>query len=153
MRFVLAILLLVAAPVFAQDIDYSDASTEACLQEALGPSERHACIGASANQCTIKTPGGSATVVVGACFDRELQFWDARLNEVYAQLRAQQADMEPARNANLQAMQRAWITYRDARCDYELVQWGGGTGGIPALIACLMQSTAEQVFVLEQSLR
>ncbi|MEO1638990.1 MAG: lysozyme inhibitor LprI family protein [Pseudomonadota bacterium] len=153
MKFLLTkIALLTAASAQAQDLSFDSIHTEACLEEAVGVAERHACIGASANQC-METPSGSSTVGMGFCLSEEWQFWDARLNNVYQQLRRQQADAEPVLNERLQEMQRAWITFRDARCDYEFVQWGGGTGGGPALSACLMQATAEQVFVLEQNLR
>ncbi|PJI92292.1 uncharacterized protein YecT (DUF1311 family) [Yoonia maricola] len=141
-----------AVPAQAQDLVFSDIHTEACLQEALGAGERHACIGASANQCMTNTPGGESTVGMGGCLERERSYWDGRLNDVYQQLLAQQGDDAAVTN-NLRAMQRAWITYRDARCDYEYVQWEGGTGGGPALLACLMQTTGEQVLVLEQYLR
>ena len=46
-------------------------------------------------------------------------------------------------------MQRAWIGWRDATCDYERAQWGGGTGGGPATVACLMRLTGEQALYLE----
>ena len=39
---------------------------------------------------------------------------------------------------SLRDMQRAWITFRDAKCDWETVQWGGGTGAGPARLSCLM---------------
>lgn len=145
-------LTLFATSVGAQDINYSDDQTATCLADAANPVAKHGCISASANHCMETTPGGFATVVVGACLDRERAFWDARLNDVYAQLLARQAEIDPLWNQSMRDMQRAWITYRDARCDYEFVQWGGGTGGTPGLIACLMHATAVQVFVLEQSL-
>jgi len=142
-----------ASPALAQDLIFSDIHTEACLQEAVGPGERHDCIGASANQCMMQTPGGESTVGMGGCLARERAYWDDLLNETYQQLRAQHAQGDAVLTDNLRTMQRAWLTYRDARCDYEYVQWGGGTGGGPAILACLMQTTAEQVFVLEQNLR
>ena len=49
----------------------------------------------------------------------------------------------------LRAMQRAWIVYRDAACDYERAQWAGGTGGGPATAACLMQQTGVRTLELE----
>ncbi len=144
--------LLFAAPAQAQDLSFSPVHTEACLQEAVGRGERLDCIGASANQCMQDTAGGETTVGMGGCLDRERDFWDGRLNAAYQQLLSQQRS-DPAMLDALRGMQRAWISYRDARCDYEYVQWGGGTGGGPAILACLMQATAEQVFVLEQNIR
>ena len=113
---------------------------------------RHNCIGTAANLCMIDNPGGFSTAGMGGCLDQERAWWDARLNDVYARLLNQHTG-QPAVQDNLRDMQRAWITYRDARCDYELVQWDGGTGGGPALLACLMVATAEQTLVLEGQLR
>jgi len=152
MKRSLLIALLLAAPAAAEDLSFSPVHTEACLQEAVGRGERLDCIGASANQCMLDTLGGETTVGMGGCLDRERDFWDARLNEGYQQLLTQQRD-DPAMLDALRDMQRAWISYRDARCDFEYVQWGGGTGGGPAILACLMQTTAEQTFVLEQNIR
>ena len=45
---------------------------------------------------------------------------------------------------------KRWIGYRDATCDYERSQWGGGTGGGPATLGCLMRLTGEQTLYLEQ---
>ena len=60
---------------------------------------------------------------------------------------------DPERNTAavaLRAMQRAWIGFRDATCDYERSLWGGGTGGGPATAACLMRMTGEQTLYLER---
>lgn len=151
-RLILPLAICYAAQAPAQELVYADRHTEACLQKAVGQGERHACIGAAANQCMLDTPGGETTVGMGGCLDYERAYWDARLNDTYQSLLAQQGE-DLAVAENLRVMQRAWIGYRDARCDYEYVQWGGGTGGGPAVLACLMQATAEQVFVLEQNLR
>ena len=51
---------------------------------------------------------------------------------------------------SLRTAQRAWITYRDAYCDYRLAEWGAGTtGGGQALAECLMTETALQALKLE----
>jgi uncharacterized protein YecT (DUF1311 family) len=55
----------------------------------------------------------------------------------------------PSQGDALKNMQRAWIAYRDATCDYERSHWGGGTGGGPATVSCLMYMTAEQALYLE----
>ena len=58
----------------------------------------------------------------------------------------------PSLAENLLAMQRAWIPFRDAACDYEMAQWGGGTGGGPALVGCLMNETGRQTLSMEARL-
>ena len=150
--------LIIAWPVAAQDLAFTPDATEACL--ATGGGET--CIGLSAQAC-IDTPDGYTTVGMGYCYAQELDFWDARLNAVYRELRASERAIDDEmtelgiralpRAPALRDMQRAWIEYRDAACAYEYSQWGGGTGGGPANAACLMHLTAEQALALEARLK
>ena len=104
-------------------------------------------------------PSGYTTVGMGYCLDRELSYWDGRLNAAYAQVMAKDKAVDaemtalgsaaPSLSESLRAMQRAWIPFRDASCDYERAQWGGGTGGGPATLSCLMYMTARQALLLE----
>ncbi len=148
------------AQALAQELTFNPMLTHSCLEDATTPAERVACIGVSANACMEETEGGYSTVGMGGCIDRELAWWDDRLNSSYRDLRAREKadDAEfgagengiPAKAPALKAMQRAWITWRDATCDYERSQWGGGTGGGPATLGCLMRLTAEQTLYLER---
>lgn len=155
MRAPLLALALLAGPAAAQDITYSDAASAECLAAAEKYDDRRACIGLSANLC-MEAPGGYSTYGMGGCLDRELSFWDALLNENYSARMAQAKRADAAETQDhlafqaeaLRDMQRAWITFRDAACDYERSQWGGGTGGGPATLACLMQMTGEQALRL-----
>ncbi|MCB5198169.1 Uncharacterized conserved protein YecT, DUF1311 family [Loktanella sp. DSM 29012] len=163
MKFVLicALALSGATAATAQDLVYSNAATEACLATVTGL-DRLGCVGASAGACMVDTPGGDTTVGMGGCFDRERQFWDDALNEAYAALMVIYTESDafaasegmnlPVQSDALRDMQRAWIGYRDARCDFERAKWGGGTGGGPATIQCLMGLTAEQTFVLRDGM-
>lgn len=145
-------LCLSNVPATAQDLVYHADPTIDCLADATDPAMRHACIGAAANLCMVDNPGGFSTPGMGGCLDYERAWWDARLNDVYGQLLVQHAE-RPAVLDKMRAMQRTWIRYRDARCDFEFVQWEGGTGQGPALLACLMTATAAQTLVLEDQLR
>ncbi len=144
---------LLAAPLAAQDLDFNIGATAACLDAAATTPEARACIGLSANACMDATPMGSSTIGMGGCIDRELTWWDARLNAQYADLRTRERARDAGDGGNraeaLRDMQRAWIAWRDATCDYERAQWGGGTGGGPATAACLMRLTGEQALYLE----
>jgi len=155
----IALILLVAAPAWADEdsLVYSNVATETCLAEDKGAE----CIGLSAGQCMENTPGGHSTYGMGGCLSLEADYWDERLNAAY------QVFMSSAREADeynkemqisvlsqadaLRDMQRAWISYRDARCGYEYSLWGGGTGGGPASVSCFMQMTAEQALYLQAS--
>ena len=150
-----------AGGAVAQDLVYGDDGTEACLSQAEGTA-RLDCVGLSAAACMTDTPDGETTVGMGGCLDSEYRYWDGQLNKAYGKLMAmyEANDAEakaggwnaPEQVAPLKAMQRAWIAYRDARCDFERAKWGGGTGGGPATAECLMRTTAEQTLLLRDGL-
>ncbi|MFQ5623494.1 MAG: lysozyme inhibitor LprI family protein [Paracoccaceae bacterium] len=164
MKCILAAVLLSipAAPAAAQDFLFSPGATEECLKIAGSADERRQCIGLSANRCMEDSVGGHSTYGMGACTELERRYWDERLNARYRILldRDSSTDAEtaelglaaPSLVENLRAMQRAWISYRDAKCGYEMAQWGGGTGQGPALLGCLMRLTALQTLYLEERL-
>ncbi|MFZ5963878.1 lysozyme inhibitor LprI family protein [Thalassococcus sp. BH17M4-6] len=152
---VLAVVFVLPVGAQAQDFRFSFAGTEECLASEGTVDE---CVGTAARDCMTRNDGGETTVGMGYCLEQEWMAWDALLNMHYGEVRAQAraADAETAQyNANipsqadaLRDMQRAWIAFRDARCDYERSQWGGGTGGGPATLDCLMQTTARQALYL-----
>jgi uncharacterized protein YecT (DUF1311 family) len=153
--------LALATPAAAQpELPFSPAETETCLLNAQG-ALREVCIGLSAAAC-INTPDGYTTVGMGACLSSEADYWDGRLNAAYQSLMAveEAADAEMAELGSaappmapaLQAMQRAWIAFRDTACEYEVTQWGGGTGQGPAFADCRLRATARQALALEDRL-
>lgn len=153
-------MLFVSGGASAQDLLFSPDQTEACLQSS-GEANQRQCIGLSANACMSNSSGGETTVGMSGCLDRELQYWDARLNAAYKtkMSEAKAIDVEmadigatvPSQSAALREMQRAWIPYRDGKCGFEYSQWGGGTGGGPAITACLMHETGEQALYLDNA--
>jgi uncharacterized protein YecT (DUF1311 family) len=147
-----------AVPAAAQDaLVFDIGATAACVAGGGGRD----CIGLASAACMQVGPGGT-TAGISGCLERELDWWDARLNAAYGALmardRAADAEMKrlgaaaPSQAEALRAMQRAWIAWRDTTCDYERAQWGGGTGGGPATHACLVQRTGEQALYLETTL-
>lgn len=157
----LAVLVLGATTASAQDLKYSNAASDSCLAQSGSFDAQKTCIGLSASACMDATPDGSTTIGMMQCLDNERDYWDARLNQVYKRVRseakAQDAEFAeigfsaPKTAPALRDMQRAWITYRDATCDFEQSQWGGGSGGGPAVLSCLLQMTGEQAIYLEHS--
>ncbi|QFU08330.1 hypothetical protein PARPLA_02929 [Rhodobacteraceae bacterium THAF1] len=150
MRWI-AIVLAVSvwdAPATAQEPVIDHSIVESCQADGSSLS----CIGTSAEHC-IETGGGSQ-VAYGYCYGAELDYWDDQLNRVYAEAvdaaRAVDASgfVPPIGVESLREMQRAWITYRDARCELVGLSYGGGTGAGPGGTECRMRATAEQVFVL-----
>ena len=159
MRGLAVIVALAASGAGAQELAFSAAMTEACIaNESEGGDPYGTCVGMAADACMAQ-PGGYSTVGMSTCFEHERKFWDARLNAAYQRVRdearATDAEMKEigasaaSRADALRDMQRAWIAYRDATCDYERSLWGGGTGGGPATVACHMYQTAEQALYLE----
>lgn len=150
----LFLFLLAASPAAAQDFAFRIAPTESCLWDSGEGGDKRACIGQAAAQC-MDQPGGSSTVGTGFCLDRELIWWDSMLNDAYGQLmqamraadKGLPADLA-IQASSLRDMQRAWISYRDARCGHEASLWQGGTGSGPAFLNCLMAETAEQALYL-----
>ncbi len=155
MRLLTLFCLMTASGAAAQDLTYTDYATDACMQSGRAYMD---CIGLSSLQCMQDTPGGFSTYGEGGCLSKELDYWDRLLNVNYKErmARAKQNDIAnegfgPSQVDALKQMQRAWIPYRDAKCDYERSQWGGGTGGGPATLNCLMYTTAEQAVFLGES--
>lgn len=153
------VLVALGAPAMAQKAPNYDPSVLVnCSENAENIADRTYCIGQAADACT-RTEAGQSTVGIGYCFSEEWQQWDDRLNTAYQALLTQQAEVaedNAAYNENipdavvlLRDMQRGWVVYRDHACDWELVQWGGGTGGGPASAACMMRLTALQTLFLE----
>lgn len=162
MKRVVAMLALCGSGAMAQDLAFDPGPTVACLAQAdIGSNAAFDCIGRAADAC-MATPDGGTTVGMGYCLGAEWEWWDARLNGAYAALmerhKATDAEMAglgatvPSLSETFKAMQRAWIPFRDAACDYERANWGGGTGGGPATAACLMVQTGRQALSLESRL-
>ena len=141
----------------AQEMTFDAGPTEACL--AAATADPAVCIGHAADACMLENPQGETTMGMGFCLSAEWAWWDTRLNAAYAALmdlhRAGDARAKaeglaaPAVAEALRDMQRAWIAWRDAACDYERALWGGGTGGGPATAGCLMQQTGVRTLELE----
>jgi uncharacterized protein YecT (DUF1311 family) len=154
------VLLLAGSAAQAQDLQYSSQASHVCVAQAATPSGKRACVGVSANACMNATSDGGTTVGMGYCLDEERKYWDARLNSAYRVIRAKAQTLDvdmlkigataPRTSPALRDMQRTWIVHRDATCNFEMVQWGGGTGGGPANLGCLMRMTGEQALYLEQ---
>ena len=155
-------LLLGAGGAAAQDLVFSMQATDACIDDSGHEGNAEPCIGESANLCMERTDGGQSTAGMVACMGAELEVWDQRLNAAYTELMAREkaedkemADLEssaPKQAPALLDMQRKWIAYRDARCDYIGAQWGGGSGTGPAVQGCYMVMTGKQALFLQRML-
>ena len=132
--------LLTAAQAQSDDALQGDLrGIEVCLKrvaERKGTS--FACIGRLSARC-MDRPGGSSTMGMRVCTDRESDAWDALLNRNYKKARRQ---VPAAAAKKLQEIQRAWITWRNEKCDLGYTLFEGGTLAGVVAGECVMKSTA-----------
>jgi len=79
------------------------------------------------------------------CYRIETVIWDAILNENYKELMAALDDKEQAQK--LKDMQRAWIAFRDATCDFYWFKIRGSMS-VPMTAACQLRETARRALLL-----
>lgn len=138
----------------AQTIHIDAQQLNSCVQAGGGS----ACIGTTLDGC-MQPLGGWSTPAHQACVGAEYEWWDGYLNAVYRDAVARSRGVDarsstegtpnrPSDEEALRGMQRAWIGYRDAACNYTQLQWWGGTGASGAFGECLTRLTAEQALTL-----
>jgi len=123
-----------------------DPGAEAQLERAArdAPTSAESCIGVIASPCQ-ETPDGSSNLGMAQCLDRETAVWDEQLNANY---KARLADASPDYRDALKKMQRAWIAYRDAKCE-SIGPEMDGSMSIPMTASCMLTETARQAIFLE----
>ena len=77
---------------------------------------------------------------------------DRKLNETYKQIIDRLADA-PDTKASLTKAQRAWITFRDAECEFTNAQAGGGTLYGTLINQCLTDLTDQRAQTLQSYLQ
>ena len=124
-----------------------------CLADAASDGARLDCAGLAQPACLAyaeeRHPDMHPVDRELHCIDAEWQFWETRLNDSYAALKAVEDARGADRAAALVAMERGWIAFRDARCDYDRLTNGRGTGGAIAEPLCRLNETARQVILLD----
>lgn len=117
----LALLVALGAPAHADDIGLTPA-LDPCLEKA----------------------GGITTEMVN-CIGAETAIQDKRLNTAYKNAMAM---LTPARQKELQAVQRLWLQFRDANCKFAFDPDGGTMAHIDSS-DCVMTMTAQRAHELE----
>lgn len=92
----------------------------------------------------------NTTVAMGHCIKTETTQQDARLNKAYKGLMGK---LDDAQKKRLRGVQRNWISYRDANCQFHGSAYAGGTLAGVAAGTCLMDMTRERAAELERLLK
>lgn len=115
---------------------------DGCLSTNLRNNQSaYDCIGYSADNC-LRRLENQNTAGMELCNLDEMRGWDLLLNRYYKVLRADGSF------TSLRDIQRAWITYRDLKCDlYDAVYQGGSIARV-LRADCMRQETARRVMDL-----
>lgn len=153
MRWWVYPLIFLANGAMAQEFvepDFDPSILESCLADAT-IEDKTDCLRKASAQC-METENGYTTIGMTYCTGEEYDLWDARLNAAYQEAMTVSKDYdtrEQVAGVEMQApllkeMQQKWIAFRDAACAFERSQWGGGSGGGPATMSCMLEMTARQ---------
>jgi uncharacterized protein YecT (DUF1311 family) len=97
--------------------------------------------------CANKSEG--VTVKLRECLGDEFERQDKELNRIY---KALSPKLSPANRLILQKSERAWITYRDATCDFEGSSESGGTLEFTINGECRIRQTLYRIEDLKKRL-
>ncbi|MFB2934189.1 lysozyme inhibitor LprI family protein [Aerosakkonemataceae cyanobacterium BLCC-F154] len=86
---------------------------------------------------------------INTCAGIEYRNADQKLNQVYQKLLLR---LPASRKQKLILAQRAWITFRDANCEFERSQFEGGTMAPAAKAGCLANLTKTRTAQIEKYL-
>lgn len=92
---------------------------------------------AAAQNC--KNP--DTQIAMNVCASRDYDREDKRLNDSYRDLVAK---LEPAKREKLREVQRVWLSYRDLNCDFQSVDYQGGTIHSLVQSTCLAEMTKQR---------
>lgn len=143
---------LLATPAAAQTVPGFDvAPTSDCAATGGGAT----CVGLAAQDCMPADPADSAGME--ACLRAEADWWQGELDTAYAAAlvhmqgrdSATWEEPPPSMAEALRDMQRAWLAYRDSRCDLARLRWWQSAAAPAQQLVCQMQVTAEQIAVLQ----
>ena len=113
-------------------------------KDDLDKGERQCLFHLVAARC-IGKPGAATDRLMVDCYRIETLIWDGLLNENYKSLLEA---LDEDQTAKAQAMQRAWIAYRDTTCQfyYDKIQ---GTMANMMIAACVARESARRAMLLK----
>ena len=148
------VLSLLGSPSHAQELadllPADQAGMEQCLTSADERGARkEECIGFVQGPCTDTDEGQTPEGII-QCLAREHGYWDRLLNQSYHRL---QATIEEDEKNTLRDLQRQWLAWRDARCQWETFRHEEG-GSLAQIVAneCYTEETARRAIDLTEAI-
>ena len=142
----------------AQDkpTDQDRATLAQCLVKAkTTKAAPESCISAVQGPCLDK-PEGQSTFGMRDCANREAAIWDEQLNKGYKAVLKEYGDADAdgdngkkLKGADLiRDAERAWLTFREKKCQVAGLQMAGGSGAGILIDDCYLYETAHQAIWL-----
>ncbi|AUH32271.1 lysozyme inhibitor LprI family protein [Paracoccus tegillarcae] len=147
MRYPLLALLLLSAPLAAQEASVEPGAVEACFDATARGEGTPDCVGNAASACSSAQEQPDTTFAISQCMMAETNDWDSLLNREYQKTRDAFSDQPGLADALLTA-QRAWIAFRDADCTLAYDRYGDGSMRVISAADCRMRHTAQRTFQL-----
>lgn len=117
---------------------------DACLDRHGTSGQRESCIGEYSSLCMDRETGDTNTGTI-QCTIEEYEAWDAKLNEVYADL---YVSLNERRAATLREAQRAWFRLREADCQFEASAYQDGSMQPLVRAGCWLDHAARRTMLL-----
>ena len=86
---------------------------------------------------------------INQCMGSDYREADEKLNRTYKEL---VGSIDDNWASALRDAQRAWVTFRDAECEFQSMGWAGGSGRPAVQAGCLTRVTNERTKVLKELL-
>jgi uncharacterized protein YecT (DUF1311 family) len=113
-------------------------------KDDLDKGERQCLFHLVADRC-IGKPAAATDKLTADCYRMENSIWDGLLNESYKCLLA---TLDEEQTAKAQAMQRAWIAYRDTTCQFYYDKIQGSMANM-MIAACVTRESARRAMLLQ----
>lgn len=136
-----------AAPLLSATPAPTDvAAIDQCIKDAKD--NPYACLGRVEKPCQ-DTEAGQTTYGAMLCAERETAVWSARAKVAADTITAK---LEPPRLKLFQAANGAWVSYRNAACEYEASIYLGGSLAKVVAADCVLRETADRALDLEDDM-
>ena len=112
-----------------------------CLISSFASAE--ITINSDYERCVNTASGQSLNI----CMDKELELQDAKLNKEYHNTMGRIQDFS---KEDLKKVQRLWIKYRDAKCEFYYHRYSG-SGGLTDSIQCTINETIQRTQELKNT--